>query len=124
MHLRFRPHGLSLDCSSSACPGFFTIGTALVVQISPNALVGKITGLHFSWVGVMGSAVAPTLVALLADHAFGGTRQALGEALSRASTMFCVTGSFCLLAVAWRLRRFAGEEAAPLRTKAARMDAR
>ncbi|MFM0060202.1 MFS transporter [Paraburkholderia phytofirmans] len=79
--------------------GLFTIGTALVVHLSPAAQVGKISGLHFSWVGVMGSAVAPTLVALCADHLFGGVPQALGNALASSSTVFCALGVICLLGV-------------------------
>jgi MFS family permease len=84
--------------------GLFTIGTALVVHLSPGPLVGKISGLHFSWVGVMGSAVAPTLIALAADRVFDATPQALGNALASSSSVFCVVGVACLLAVSWRLR--------------------
>lgn len=104
IHAAWELVGLFIFCAS----GLFTIGTALVVQLSTGSSVGKIAGLHFSWVGVMGSAVAPTLVALLADHAFGGTTHALGDALSRSCALFCAVGFICLLAVAWRLRLDAG----------------
>lgn len=98
--------------------GLFTIGTALVVQLSPGPLVGKMSGLHFSWVGVMGSALAPTLIALLADRLFDAAPQALGHALASASTLLCAVGAICLLGVSWRLHRevplTASETAAPL----------
>jgi len=60
----------------------FTIGTATLVQLTPSHVVGKISGLHFAWAGTMGTAIAPTLVALLSDRVFGATPTAIGEALS------------------------------------------
>jgi MFS family permease len=96
--------------------GLFTIGTALVVHLSPAAQVGKISGLHFSWVGVMGSAVAPTLIALCADRFFAGVPQALGNALASASSVFCAVGVICLLGVSRRLQRETTDKAELLRT--------
>lgn len=91
--------------------GLFTIGTALVVQLSPSTQVGKVSGLHFSWVGVMGSAVAPTLVAFIADHVFGAGSLALGGALSSTCVVCCSVGAICLLGVSRRLHRDPREKA-------------
>jgi MFS family permease len=83
------PHAPSLEatwpllavlvCSASS---LFTIGTATIVYLTPSNVVGKISGIHFAWVGITGTAVAPTLVALLSDRVFGAVPTALGEALS------------------------------------------
>jgi MFS family permease len=83
----------------------FTIGTSTVVHLSPGAVIGKITGVHFAWVGITGSAVAPTLIAVLAEQGFGGVPTALGEALSTAGGALTVIGGLSLLAVAWQLHR-------------------
>lgn len=84
--------------------GLFPIGTALVVHLSPGSLVGKISGLHFSWVGITGSAIAPTLIAMVADRVFDAAPDALGNSLASASIVFCAVGSVCLFIVSWRLR--------------------
>jgi hypothetical protein len=83
------PHAPSLEitwplvallvCSASS---LFTIGTATIVNLTPSHVVGKISGIHFAWVGITGTAIAPTLVALLSDRVFGATPGAIGEALS------------------------------------------
>jgi hypothetical protein len=52
------------------------------VQLTPSNVVGKISGMHFAWAGTMGTAIAPTLVALLSDRVFGATPTAIGQALS------------------------------------------
>ena len=90
---------------SLAATSLFTIGTATVVQLTPSAVVGKVTGVHFAWVGIMGSAVAPTLIAVVAERVFGGTPGALGQALSSAAAVLSVIGCAGLLSVAWQLRR-------------------
>jgi MFS family permease len=68
-----------LVCSAAS---LFTIGTATVVHLTPSHVVGKISGVHFAWIGITGTAIAPTLVALLSDRVFGATTAAIGEALS------------------------------------------
>ena len=68
-----------LVCSAAS---LFTIGTATVVHLTPSHVVGKISGIHFVWIGITGTAIAPTLVALLSDRVFGATTTAIGEALS------------------------------------------
>jgi MFS family permease len=83
------PYGSSLEltwvmiavlvCSAAS---LFTIGTATVVHLTPSHVVGKISGIHFAWIGITGTAIAPTLVALLSDRVFGATTTAIGEALS------------------------------------------
>jgi MFS family permease len=83
----------------------FTIGTSTIVHLSPGAAIGKITGVHFAWVGITGSAVAPTLIALLAEQGFGGGQEALGHALSGAGGMLATIGGLSLLVVSWQLRR-------------------
>jgi MFS family permease len=83
----------------------FTIGTSTIVHLSPGAAIGKITGVHFAWVGITGSAVAPTLIALLAEQVFGGGQEALGLALSGAGGTLSMIGGLSLLVVSWQLRR-------------------
>jgi MFS family permease len=83
----------------------FTIGTSAIVHLSPGAAIGKITGVHFAWVGITGSAVAPTLIALLAEQVFGGGQEALGLALSGAGGTLAMIGGLSLLVVSWQLRR-------------------
>src|SRR6266581_2846583 len=83
----------------------FTIGTSTIVHLSPGAAIGKITGVHFAWVGITGSAVAPTLIAVLAEQVFGGGQQALGHALSGAGGTLSTIGGLSLLVVSWQLRR-------------------
>jgi MFS family permease len=83
----------------------FTIGTSTIVHLSPGAAIGKITGVHFAWVGITGSAVAPTLIALLAEQVFGGGQEALGLALSSGGGTLAMIGGLSLLVVSWQLRR-------------------
>ena len=68
-----------LVCSVSS---LFTIGTSMVVHLTPSYVVGKISGIHFAWVGITGTAIAPTLVALISDRVFGAAPFAIGQALS------------------------------------------
>jgi len=98
---------------SLAATSLFTIGTATVVHLTPNAAVGKVTGVHFAWVGIMGSAVAPTLIAVLAERVFGGTPGALGQALSSAAVVLAAIGCIGLLSVAWQLKRSTAHLVAP-----------
>ena len=94
----------------------FTIGTATLVQLTPSHVVGKISGMHFAWAGTMGTAIAPTLVALLSDRVFGATPTAIGEALSVfAGTLSVVAlGGYALVWIF--LRR---ESAAPIAAETA-----
>jgi|EndMetStandDraft_5_1072996.scaffolds.fasta_scaffold50720_2 MFS family permease len=82
----------------------FTIGTSAIVHLSPGAAIGKITAVHFAWVGITGTAVAPTLVAVIADRMFEGAQGALGSALSTVGGALAITGGLCLLAVYWQMR--------------------
>jgi MFS family permease len=82
----------------------FTIGTSTIVHLSPSAVIGKITAVHFAWVGITGTAIAPTLVAVIADRAFEGTQSALGSALSTVGGALAVAGGLSLLAVYWQMR--------------------
>jgi hypothetical protein len=100
------PYAASLDMTwvmiavlVPSIASLFTIGTATVVQLTPSHLVGKISGMHFAWAGTMGTAIAPTLVALLSDRVFGATPTAIGEALSAfAGTLSVVAlGGFALV---------------------------
>jgi MFS family permease len=79
----------------------FTIGTSTIVHLSSGAAIGKITSVHFAWVGIMGTAIAPTLVAVVAEHAFQG---ALGLALSTVGGALAGLSGLCLLIVYWQLR--------------------
>ena len=56
----------------------------------------------------MGSAVAPTLIAVVAERVFGGTPGALGQALSCAALVLAAIGCVGLLSVSWQLRRVKG----------------
>jgi len=67
-------------------------------------VIGKITAVHFAWVGITGTAVAPTLVAVIADRMFEGTQSALGSALSTVGGALAIAGGLCLLAVYWQMR--------------------
>jgi MFS family permease len=78
----------------------FTIGTATLVQLTPSHVVGKISGMHFAWAGTMGTAIAPTLVALLSDRVFGATPAAIGEALSAFAGTLSVV-ALCGYALVW-----------------------
>jgi MFS family permease len=65
-----------------AVASLFTIGTSTIVHLTPSYVVGKISGIHFAWAGITGTAIAPTIVALLSDRLFGATPFAIGQALS------------------------------------------
>jgi MFS family permease len=66
-------------CSAAS---LFTIGTTTIVHLTPSHAVGKVSGIHFAWVGIMGTAIAPTFVALLSDRLFGAKSDSIGQALS------------------------------------------
>ena len=82
----------------------FTIGTAAVAQLSPTAMVGKVTAIHFAWVGIVGTAVGPTLVATLSDRLFSGP-SALGQSLSLVSGFMCLVALVGFAFLAMRARR-------------------
>lgn len=82
----------------------FTIGTSTIVHLSPGSAIGKITSIHFAWVGITGSAIAPTLVAVLAEAVLGGGEGALGSSLSIVGGVLATVGGLSLLTVFWQLR--------------------
>jgi MFS family permease len=88
-----------------AISSLFTIGTATIVHLTPSHLVGKISGIHFAWVGITGTAIGPTLVALLSDRVFGATPTAIGAALSSFAGILAVVALLGFLLVWLRLRR-------------------
>jgi MFS family permease len=96
---------LLVACFNLLVAGLFTLGTATVVHLTPSAVTGKITGVHFAWVGITGSGVGPTLVALTADRGFGGGQEALGQAVSCVGGALAVTAGACLLMVSIKMRR-------------------
>lgn len=49
----------------------FTIGTAFVTRLAPPEMAGKITSLHFLWMGLIGTLVGTTLYAVVADAVYG-----------------------------------------------------
>ena len=59
----------------------FTVGTVAITRMAPAGSVGQVTAFHFAWVGIAGTAIAPTLVAGLSDHLFSGPG-AISDALS------------------------------------------
>lgn len=82
----------------------FTIGTSTIVHLSPGSAIGKITSIHFAWVGITGSAIAPTLVAVFADTVLGGGEGALGRSLAIVGGVLATVGGLSLLAVFRQLR--------------------
>jgi hypothetical protein len=70
-------------------PSLFTIGAAAVARVSPTPMVGKTTAAHFAWVGIVGAAVDPTLVATLSDRMFAGL-SAIDQSLSPVSRAMSV----------------------------------
>ena len=72
---------IALGAFSLVATCLFTIGTAAITHLAPSAMVGKITAIHFAWIGIMGTAVGPTLIASVSDGFFQGPG-ALGQALS------------------------------------------
>ncbi|MFB6451333.1 MFS transporter [Bradyrhizobium tunisiense] len=82
----------------------FTIGTSTIVHLSSGPIIGKITAVHFGWVGITGTAIGPTVVAVVADRVFLGTAGALGSALSSVGGTLAVVGGVCLFVVCWQLR--------------------
>ncbi|MDH7796712.1 MULTISPECIES: MFS transporter [unclassified Beijerinckia] len=49
----------------------FTIGTAFITRLAPPEMAGKITSLHFLWMGLIGTLVGTTLYAVVADTVYG-----------------------------------------------------
>lgn len=97
-------HRCGLDAArrlQSSGRELFTIGTSTIVHLSPGAAIGKITAVHFAWVGITGTAIAPTLVAVVAEQFFQGT---LGSALSTVDGALATIGGLCLLVVYRQLR--------------------
>ena len=101
-----------LVCSAAS---LFTIGTATVVHLTPSHVVGKISGIHFAWIGITGTAIAPTLVALLSDRVFGATPTAIGEALSAFAGTLSVV-ALLGFALVWLFLRREGPAPAALKT--------
>jgi MFS family permease len=99
-----------------AIASLFTIGTATLVHLTPSHLVGKISGMHFAWAGITGTAIAPTLVALLSDRVFGATPTAIGEALSAFAGTLSVVALIGYALVWLFLRR---ESATPIASETA-----
>jgi MFS family permease len=72
----------------------FTIGTAFVTKVVPPELSGKISAFHFFIVGVCGTAIAPTLIAVVSDNFFSGPA-AIGHALSLVTACLDVAAMAC-----------------------------
>ena len=89
-------------------PSLAMTWTLLGIQmlLGPTAMVGKVTSVHFAWVGIVGTAVGPTLVASISDRMFTGAA-AIGQALtlvSGAMSVIAFVGFGFLSAYAWRGR--------------------
>jgi hypothetical protein len=84
----------------------FTIGTALLTRLSPPSMVGKITSLHFLWVGLCGTLIGgqlyPGVSELFFSHA--GPR-AISYALSSVIGTLGVLSFFCYLVLLMTTRR-------------------
>ncbi len=59
----------------------FTVGTVSIARLAPAGSVGQVTSFHFAWVGIAGTAIAPTLIASMSDGLFVGPG-AIANALS------------------------------------------
>ena len=59
----------------------FTIGTNFVAELAPPEMAGKVTSLHFFWIGICGTALGPTLFAAVSDRFFRGPA-AIADSLS------------------------------------------
>ena len=49
----------------------FTIGTALIARLSPSSMVGKVTSLHFLWMGFCGTLIGGQLYPAVSIWLFG-----------------------------------------------------
>jgi MFS family permease len=91
-----------LVCSAAS---LFTIGTATIVHLTPGHAVGRVSGIHFAWAGTVGTAIAPTVVALLSDRVFGANADSIGRALSAFAGTLSVVALLCFALVWLALRR-------------------
>lgn len=72
----------------------FTIGTAFITRLAPPEMAGKITSLHFLWVGLIGTLVGTTLYAVVADRIYSGA-----GALAIAYSLSTVVGILTVLSI-------------------------
>ena len=81
----------------------FTVGTVAMTRMAPPGAVGQLTAFHFAWVGIAGTAIAPTLVATVSDRVFSGPG-AIAEALSATNLVLnlAATAGFTTLVVLTR----------------------
>ncbi|HUB97187.1 MAG TPA: MFS transporter [Stellaceae bacterium] len=86
----------------------FTIGTALVTKVVPPDLSGKISAFHFFIVGVCGTAIAPTLIAVVSDNFYAGPA-AIGHAMALVAGALDVAAMACF-AMLWGVLRGAGAQ--------------
>ncbi len=75
------------------------VGAATLAEITPSHLMGRITAIYFLMQNLIGQALGPTMVAVVADTAFEG-RSAIASALSSVSLIVTVIAIACV----WRLR--------------------
>ena len=94
----------------------FTVGTVAITRMAPAGSVGQVTSFHFAWVGIAGTAIAPTLVATVSDRVFAGPG-AIANALSATNlglNTVATLGFASLVALTGR-QAVAGLRAAPAR---------
>lgn len=83
----------------------FTIGTAFITRLAPPDMAGKITALHFLWMGLVGTFVGTTLYAAVADRFFSASGP-MAIAWSLASVAGTLDVLACLGFIAlWRMTR-------------------
>jgi MFS family permease len=73
----------------------FTIGTAFVTRLAPPEIAGRITSVHFLWVGLIGTLVGTTLYAAIADSVY-----AAAGPMAIAYSLSSVVGVLCILSIA------------------------
>jgi hypothetical protein len=83
----------------------------MVQAITPNRMRGTMGALYGACVNLAGLGIAPTLIALMTDHLFGGPA-GIGRSLAAMSALSLITATVCLLLGLkdFRLRALALEE--------------
>lgn len=76
----------------------FTIGTALVARLSPPDMVGKVTSLHFLWMGLCGTLIGGQLYPGVSEVFFSWAgERAIAYSLSTVIGTLCVAAFICYL---------------------------
>jgi MFS family permease len=84
----------------------FTIGTALVTRLSPPEMVGKITSLHFLWMGFCGTLIGGQLYPGVSEKFFAWAgERAISYSLASVIGTLTVLAFLCYLVLMVTTRR-------------------